>query len=364
MILLFLAILLTGEGADLFAQRRSSLRSVRGLSRPSASLSRRISALERQRRLYPLSHIQEQKYQSMLFDKARRATFRAFSYTPSSANAFTGTILKVKHEGKSEIVGVIASHTLQGTPHLEGLLNQEFKAVYVHGNVALDIPAKVVQFTHPSLGDLALVKFPKEYEQIFDPIPLEEVSIELPARGYSQGYARNNLFNHNFFITGETSTGMLTSQLPPVQAGDRAGLCGSPVFTTDFQLAGIHVGSSYRTHVGYISPVANIYRLLQSYYQPDSPAYTIKLAGKDVAQLGINEYIADIEILDINYNTLWKHHTRTKFSVTQAEAEVAQNPQAAFVRLTIGNSSWQQDPMGSYVFDDISKARILITPLK
>lgn len=361
--------ILLGHSSPLYAIRKS-YRSIKGASslashsRLSSALAR-IVELERENARLAAQNLQERQYQSQLFDRARRAVFRALPYKNSPANAFTGTLIQVTHRGKKEIFGVVASHTLQSVPFLDGLLGREFQAVYIHNNVAHTIPAKIVQFSPFTMRDLALVKFPAEYESMFDPIVLEDFHLELPTQGYSQGYACNILSKQTFPIVGINSTGTLTSRLPAAELGQRSGLCGSPVFTTDFHLMGIHIGSSYKTNVGYIAPVSAIKNLIQAYHAPaQSKPFSLSLAGREIGRLAVDEYLSRIELLDEHYRTLWKEDTQAKFSLANAEQELASYPQAAFIRLTLGHSSWEQGPKGTYVFDDNSNPRIIITPLK
>ena len=180
--------ILLGHSSPLYAIRKS-YRSIKGASslashsRLSSALAR-IVELERENARLAAQNLQERQYQSQLFDRARRAVFRALPYKNSPANAFTGTLIQVTHRGKKEIFGVVASHTLQSVPFLDGLLGREFQAVYIHNNVAHTIPAKIVQFSPFTMRDLALVKFPAEYESMFDPIVLEDFHLELPTQGY------------------------------------------------------------------------------------------------------------------------------------------------------------------------------------
>ena len=311
----------------------------------------RVSALER-------------KYQSALFNKARRATFRALPKEESSlSNPFTGTTFWVQHKGKREIFGVVAAHTLQDMYITEGMLGREFNAVVVNGNIARTIPAQIVHFTPPSMGDLALVKFPASYERFLHPLELKEVELDLPAQGYLQGYAQNILTRQIFPIIGKTSQGSFVSQLPTAQLGERAGLCGSPVFTTDFQWAGIHVGSSYKTNSGYIVPVAVIEDLVKSYYHPQLQPQSIMLGDREIGRLAMDEYVVSLELLNINQRTLWKYDTQSKFSISAAQEKINQIPGVAFVRLTIGRAHWSDVNADAHIiYDGSFNSRVVTVP--
>ncbi len=374
--LLFVAGILLTQSTPLYAGKKptpkkrvrlSTSRLTRLLSagiQTHEALARRISELEQKNAQLAVQNQLERAYQSQLFDRARRAVFRAFPYESSSGHAFTGTIIKHNYKGHEEIFGIVATHALQGVPYSAGLfLNKEFQAVYVHGNVAHTIPAKVVQFSPFSMRDLALVKFDPEFEILFDPIPLEDFALKLPAQGYSQGYACNILSKQTFPIVGMTSVGTLTSRLPAAELGQRSGLCGAPVFTKDFRLAGIHIGSSYTTNTGYIAPLSTIKSLIQAYHAADTQPILLSIGGREIGRLAVNEFVSRIEILDASYRTLWKEDTKAKFSLGAAEEELTRHPQAAYIRLTIGKSVWEQDAKGSYILDDNSHPRLLITPV-
>lgn len=341
-----------------------SVKNIKNLNRHSRlSLRKAFNKLAQRNRDFVAS-ARERKYQSELFNKARRATFRALPKKHDGlSNPFTGTTFWVSHKGQKEIFGVIAAHTLQDVYVSSGMLGKEFNAVVINGNVAHTIPAEVVQFTPPSMGDLALIKFPAKYESVLHPLKLETVELSLPAQGYSQGYATNVLSKQVFPIVGKTSQGAFISDLPAAELGDRAGLCGSPVFTTDFQWAGIHVGSSYKTNEGYITPVSVLQNLVKSYYNPQIQPQSIFLAGKKIGQLAMDEFVASLEFLNVNQQTLWKYDTHSKFSVSKAQEKLTQVPGVAFIRLTIGRARWTDATSEAYImYDEVFNSRIITVP--
>ena len=366
LILLLLITLLRGT-SPVYAGEFPSLKSLKNFTHSrSLSFARKlqthVSKLSQKNK--PIRfNFRERKFQKALFKKARRATFRALPKEPSFANALTGTTFRVKYRGKSEIFGVVATHALQDIYVSSGMLGKEFNAVFTEGNVSRTIPAEVVQITPASMGDLALVKFPAEFEKFLHPLELENVELTFPVQGYSQGYAQNLLTKQAFPIVGKTSSGALTAQLPPAKLGDRSGFCGSPVFTANFQLAGIHVGSSYKTNIGYITPISVIQNLVKSYHDPKLKPQSIVLAGREIGRLAIDEYVASVELLDKHYRPLWKYSFRSKFSLSQAEKELAKQDNVAFVRLLVGRTMWIDEGARSYlVYDEMSQSRSILIP--
>ena len=347
----------TSKNSSLVKNRISQKESASRLS-----LLRRIEKLTRENNELANKNFQERVYQNKLFDKSRRATFRALPNKRSYGNAFTGTLVRVKRKKRTDVFGVIAAHTLRDNFMQEGMLGKEFTAVYIHGNVAETIPAKVVHFSPSEMGDIALVKFPAKYEPLFEPIALETQELTLPAQGYSQGYACNLLSKQTFPIVGKSSTGMLTSRLPAAELGQRAGLCGSPVFTTDFQLAGIHVGSSYESNMGYITPISTLKNLIDSYYNPGIKPQLITLAGKGIGHLAMDEYVSRIEMLNARGNVVWEYNTMSKFSLSKAEAELATRTDVAAIRLTVKKAVWQEAPDKTQQINyDLALPRFILT---
>lgn len=339
----------------------ASIKSSKNSVKAENVLKRRIAELKRQNAQLAKINAQERKYQHELFNKSRQAIFRAIPLDTSPlSNAFTGTTISVLHKGKREIFGVVASHILQDHFVSSGLLGKEFNAVFISGNVARTIPAKIVHFTPAPMGDLALVKFPAEYEPYFHPLALADIELAFPAKGYSQGYACNLLTTQTFPIVKQNSAGTLIAQLPEADLGQRAGLCGSPVFTTDFRFTGIHVGSSYKTNEGYITSVAVLKNLVKSYYNPKIRPQSIMLADQEIGRLAMDEYVSSIELLNKDQQYIWKYDTRAKFSLSKAEQELARHPETAFIRLIIGKAKWMD---GHILYDEIFDSRIITTPL-
>lgn len=327
----------------------------------NARLQKQLLSLQRKHERLLRQNANELAYQTRLFDRAKQAIFRALPDTKLPANTYTGTVFEVRHNGRKDVFGTVAMHALQDSFETPGMLGKEFSALVVSGGKFRTIPARIVQLSSSAMGDLALVKFRPEDERLFRPLSLEDFSLSFPAQGYAQGYACNLLSKQAFPIVGNTSIGMLQAKLPAAPMGQRAGFCGSPVFTTDFKFAGIHVGSSYETNAGYIAPIPVLQKLVESYYKPGSQVQSVSLAGKEIGTLTITEFVARIEFLDDHKQVLWEEETLSKFSLRKAEKALHQYPNTAFIRLHVGNSHWKTDEKGSYVINDEYRPRIIET---
>ena len=359
---LFTTVLLAA--APLHAQKPGSMAQkelLKSLQLRNAQLEKQIAQLQRAHERLLIQNAKESTYQTRLFNRAKQAVFRAMPKHKGSVNTYTGTVFEVRRNGRKEVFGTVAMHALQDVFATPGMLGKEFSALVVSGTQVKTIPARIVQLSSSAMGDLALVKFQPEDERLFRPLSLEEVSLSFPAQGYAQGYACNLLSKQTFSIVGNTSIGMLQAHLPAVDQGQRAGFCGSPVFTTNFRFAGVHVGSSYETNAGYIAPISVLQKLVESYHNPGKHVQSIVLADKEIGTLTITEYVARIEFLDANKQVIWEKETHSKFSLRNAEQELLQHPNTAFIRLYVGNSHWHTDEHGSYVLDDEYHPRVIET---
>ena len=347
----------------LFTKRLSSKIPTSRLT--DAQLQRRIAQLQRENAQLALKNQLERAYQTELFERARQATFRALPTAQMPSNSYTGTVFKTTHNGKTEVFGVVPTHTLRDLADAPGMLDKHFSVLPATvSDLPAIIAARVVAFSPTAMDDLALVKFNSQDEKLFDPLPLEEVTLPLPAQGYAQGYACNLLAKQTFSILKKNSRGTLISLLPATTFGARAGFCGSPVFSEDFKWVGIHVGSTYDTNRGYVVPLAVIQNLVQAYFQASARPQVLTLGGQAIAKLAINEFVARVELLDAQQQMVWTQETKTKFSLKNAEEYLANHAgQVSFVRVTLGNTHWKQDPHGIYLLNDLSSPRTVVTAL-
>ena len=327
-----------------------------------SSLAQRIAQLERENAALSAKILQEKNYQARLFDRAALATFRAMPDSDLPLNSFTGTVFEVTRNGKKEVFGVVATHALQDPFETPGMLDRKFRAVIVRQNKTIVLPARVVQVSSSAMGDVSLVKFQPKDETLFEPITLEDVPLTFPAQGYSQGYACNLLAKQTFQLTGQTSIGILKAHLPAALLGQRAGFCGSPVFTKDFKFVGVHVGSSYNTNDGFIAPVRLLEGLVDAFHSAQATPYAIELGGKEIVRLAMDEYIARMEFLDANQQVLWQYHTQAKFSLVPAETKLQDSPDVAFIRLKIGKTHWIENENREYIVEDTFSPRTVLVP--
>ena len=301
-----------------------------------------VAKLEQENARLQTQLAQQNQLQARIFDHTQRAIFRALPTTQGPVNSFTGTVFQTEHNGKKEIFGVIAAHTLQDWSNNPALVSKHFTALVVKDGEPVEISAQVVQVSSPSMANLALIKFRPEDESLFDPMELTEQDLAVPMQVYSQGYACNLLSRQAFQITAKTSTGVGTGHIPAARKGDRAGFCGSPLVNEQEKLAGIHIGSSYETSTGYMAPAALLRELVENYHNKDATPVIINLAGKKIAQMPVNGYIKRIDFLDKNRQVVWHQDTSFKFSLRSAEEEIARRNDVAFIRIWVGYARWAQ----------------------
>lgn len=309
--------------------------------------------------------------QEKAYSVARKAVFRALG-PQLEATTLSGTLFKVNYDGQEEIFGVIPMHVLRDITMERGMLSYKFTAGVFTDTTVKFIPAWVVQLSSSKMGDLALVKFRKQDEALLSPLALSTQAPQFPQQVYAQGFAHNLLARQAFQLLGTTSTGILTAQLPAAYYGDRAGFCGSPVVGEDQRLYGIHVGSEYvenlpeeerffkafhlnrpvleKGDIGYVAPVSFLQKLVMAYHEPKLKPFSVTLAGHQITELAVNEYVSRIELLDHHQQPVWSKEMDYKVTFSAAETVLRlRADEIAFIRLEIGRSHWQKDEKGWHV---------------
>lgn len=336
-----------------------------------ANLQRENAALERQ-------IARQQVLQQEVFAASKPAVFRTFSPGNASRQSLSGTIFKTRYNGQEEVYGLVPMHVLRGEDLVAGMISYKFTAGVQTPQGIKMIPAWVVQLSSSKTADVALVKFRKEDEALLSPVELSLQEPQFPQQVFSQGFARGILAQQSFQLTGKTSAGILTAQIPAAYQGDRAGLCGSPVVDEHTRLTGIHVGSEYVANapqedallsafrlnrpsagegdIGFVAPASFIQGLVQAYHDPHAKPQEVRLFGREVTRLAVNEYISRIEVLDEQENVVWFKETDYKTSFSALETVLRLLPGAVYVRLYVGRSHWQKKDHQWYVenTDDIS----------
>ena len=126
---------------------------------------------------------------------------------------------------------------------------------------------------------------------------------------------------------------------------------------------GIHIGSSYQTNTGYVASASTLRQAVQAYHAPHSHPISIYLAGQKIASLALNEFIKNIQLFDKYHHLVWQRYTLAKFSLTEAQQVIQDNPDVAWVRLEIGHTHWQPIEKTVVVKQDISSPRFILKQL-
>ena len=319
-----------------------------------------------------------------VLEVSRPAVFRVLSSKHSDIS-FSGTLFKTTYQGKEEIFGVVPMHVLRTIDGVKGTLSYKFTAgVFTQTGIQF-LPAYIVQISSSKTGDVALVKFRTEDEKKLSPLPLDPAEPVFPQQAYGQGFANNLLSHQSFELVGKTSNNVLLAQIPAANRGERAGFCGSPVVNAQAQLTGIHVGSRYEPQdpaqraffnafqlsnpsleqgdVGYVTPVSFLEKLVETYHHPSAKPFAVLLAGQEITRLGAQEYVSGIEILDKDERILWQKNTQFKVSYSAVETVLRLRPDAAYVRLYIGQTRWVHNEKGWHI-EDTDRVSSVLYPLK
>ncbi len=275
-----------------------------------------------------------------IFTFSRPAAFRA--PTPDK-NSFSGTIFKVPHNGKTEIFGAVAVHALLDEYFTPGSLGKNFEAmVQIDGKITT-LPVEVVQLSPAKALDIALIKFRPQDEPLLRPLTLENASPTPGSFLYAQGFARNELLQEEIMLLPRTSSlGMRQTSLSFANMQARLGFCGSPVVNDKAELSGVFVGVGREPYIGFMASAAHLDKLVQAYHNPGKALVEVKLQGKELLRLPVDEYVSRFELLDENQHLLWIGNTSQKMTTTPVEQALWKNPKTRYVRLTIGKTTWKE----------------------
>lgn len=343
----------TAKKATRLARQASSVK----LKGPSYQTSRQAApSLEELRRsVAELETLQKNLLEQKLFlegqNRTRLAVFQAIPDGLAPVNTYSGTVFKTVYNGKTEIFGAIAAHTLRSMPQMPGVLEKTFRVAVVRDGQAHVMPVRVVQVSSRKLFDVALVKFRPQDEALFAPLTLAEAS---PAEGevYSHGFACGLPMTVSSRSVKAVSPWVIKTTMP-LEKESRAGLCGSAVLNKRHELVGIHTGSSANLQnpakdVGYVAPASLLRGLVEAYHNGGEGAFALVLNGKEITRLNVDEFVSSVELLDKKGNILWQKKVTGKFSARQVEEQLAENRKVHVIKLVIGKTGWENTSLPQY----------------
>ena len=252
---------------------------------------------------------------------------------------FSGTIFKTTYQGKEEIYGVIAAHTLT-EKFAELKLGQGFTAKVLTDQGIVELPAKVVQHSSPAMLDLALVEFRPEDKKLLTPLTIRRETVQahdfLQSGGFALGrsvfYSERRVLSSSPFVFRSPIGGMKEN---------RTGLCGGFV-TNQNQLVGIYTGSlswegeldmGYATHAKYLN------NLVDAYHHNGEGTFPFVIDNDHILNLRVDEYISDIEIYDTFEEK--QYHLRFKNRFSYNDVITLLNDYAPrYMDITVRRTTW------------------------
>ena len=260
---------------------------------------------------------------------------------------FSGTVFEIETNGKKEIFGVVAAHTIAIGNQIPGLGKHFIAVVFLKDDPQPHfIPAEIVAVSPANVSDIALVKFPKEGEKLLSPYPLGKITTEktLDSTGYDQwGF----VFLPKRLILKNTPYIIHTSM--PLLRMERTGMCGSALLNRKEQLVGIHIGSRVdplapdAETYSYVTPSSQLRFLANAYLEGKTGTVPFYLAQEHSLPLAPNEYITSIQLQDANGKTLLTQKTVYRFSRALFKVALQKYPQAKFVRVTARKVTWSEN---------------------
>ena len=282
-------------------------------------------------------------------------------------DAFSGGVFQVTHQGKKEIFGFIAAHSLADVPSSlsERLENQ----YYLSRSFALEmqdkegrrhtVMAEVVGLSSPKMLDIALVKFRPEDEKLFKPFLLRQEPLrdaeKLEFRGFSDKGAA--LFPRK--LLAQTPISLRTDMIWPRM--ERVGFCGGVLLDGQEQLVGVHTGSTHGLFqgkdIGYATHAKFLRVLVDAYHRPGKATFPLELGGQKTIDLAPDEYVTAIDFFDRKGEKVGVYWLDFKFSYSEVE-EIIKMRNPRYLRFTIGRLEWSAaEP--EYVEETASKRKVV-----
>lgn len=276
-----------------------------------------------------------------------KSTFLASDITNSPTNTFSGTVFKTEYNGKEEIFGVVAAHAIDKA--ISDLsLQRHFKAVVSDGKKMIEVPAEIVQLSSPSMLDMALVKFPPEAEKLFQPLRISEVPVKFGEVLFSHGFAGNkSVLIPNRKVVKIAPLSLRT--FIPYSRSDRPGLCGSAVLNENFELVGIHTGSSPDKYseefdIGYAMKASFLNTLVEAYHNGGKATFPLVLNSQKIMDLNVDEYISYITLYDKTGKLLKQQGFEHRFSFSKVQ-EMIEIYKPASISFVVRRAIWNpQNP--------------------
>lgn len=263
----------------------------------------------------------------------------------TATNIFSGSIFSVIYNGQQEIYGVIATHSIAGRSTEKHALHKTFTAVIYKNGLQQLIPVEVVVASPQSMLDIALVKFPKEFEPLLVPYRLGKLTneINLISKGFT-GTLPTSIGNRE--ILSCTPTSIRTTI--PLGRNARPGLCGSAVLNNKNELVGIHTGSIYsqegeHADIAYATPSYYLNNLVEAYHNNGKGTIPFILNDKKILDFAIEEYITYVSLFDTQKQLLWQLQVPSKFSYSKLQEALSKHPEAKFLQITTRQASWEEN---------------------
>ena len=266
-----------------------------------------------------------------------KSVFRVLPTGGTSTHALSGFVFKTTYQGKEEIFGAIAAHTLP--PELFSLHpSEKFTARISIDGREVDIPATVVQASSPHMLDVALVKFNPADEKLLIPLTLaaNQPEVGMPLR--SAGFVSKKLTSLKH-IHKQNSLVSLRISLDNPRA-ERPGMCGGPIFNPAGEVVGVITGDEFvegRPDIGFATHAMYLRTLVEAYHNNGKATFPLILGEQKILDLNVDEYITSALVSDEEHNPLFHRSLMHKFPYNSITGKL---PQASYISFWIDREYW------------------------
>ena len=200
-----------------------------------------------------------------------------------------------------------------------GRVTPSFTARVMQNGQIVDIPARVVQMSAPSMPDVALVKFRPEDEELLTPLPLAQQEPTLGEPLQVIGFGKDQLVLIADSPLLEKS--MISLRFPTAgEQEELAGLCGSPALNMAGEVVGTITGRRHRTadptyYTGYATRNLYLNSLVAAYHRDiKKSTFPLTVGGEKIVDLYPDEFVSFVRFRDENNRIIFGKHLQDKFS--------------------------------------------------
>ncbi len=287
-----------------------------------------------------------------IFSKAWGTSLKSSFYAESEwYNVFTGAVFQTQYQGRTEVFGVIPTHSLSisANTFLGSIMNGRslkrnftLQAFDAQGN-AVPVQGEVAVLGAFGMMDMSLVKLDPAVLSLFTPLRISSTPARVGEELFSQGFIRENtVYIPERKVLQVTPFSVRTTMSGP--SGSRCGLCGSPILNKNGEVEAFHTGSKtdLEEDIGYGTPAQLLNKLVEAYHNGGNASIPFELGGQIVTNLRVDEQVVRYILRDEEGVVLWNSIVEGKWPFNHVN-KLLEKWHPRYIDLMIGRLGWDSE---------------------